>query len=377
MAKFSYAELQSLVATAVTEAKISNASFSATYNNIVGLLDKIGKIVTLDSNLAIDKLARFDGEYLSFGKTIEEWQQDLILPEDYDSTGAHALSPHDPTYRPNFYSYSVGKKVIKSTIRNNDIERAVHFVEQFNEIVAMQYKRITDSMAQYRYGVKREMLGRWINMAISAMTTTGSNAWNAGTARDEGTYVYYTDSGVTTFGIVVKAYKTTDNKTFAEAVAGGWVVVFDLVSELAQPSDDSTAEAFLQALKIQVEKAQDISDGASLNGNTLGAIDGLVLVCKQGILPVVDVKAFAGAFHEDRLNAGVEQIVVKDFGDSAPADVYAVLIDGRGMRLHNTYRATRENMNGDGDFLNIFLHTEDTAWVSRNAFIHVFMKPQA
>ena len=73
----------------------------------------------------------------------------------------------------------------------------------------------------------------------------------------------------------------------------------------------------------------------------------------------------------------MEQIVVKDFGDSAPADVYAVLIDGRGMRLHNTYRATRENMNGDGDFLNIFLHTEDTAWVSRNAFIHVFMKPQA
>ena len=55
--------------------------------------------------------------------------------------------------------------------------------------------------------------------------------------------------------------------------------------------------------------------------------------------------------------------------------VYAVIMDARAMRLHNTYRATRENINGDGDFLNLVEHTEDTAWISRNAGIHVFIEP--
>ena len=376
MAKLSLPELKAYVATVVTEAKVSNASFSVTRDNIVGLVDKIGKIITLDTNLAIDKLAIFDGEYLSFGKTIEEWQADLIMVQSKDDDGANCLAPSVSTFRPAFYSYTLGKKIIKQTIRNNDIERAVHFVEQFNEIVAMQVKRLSDSMAQYRYACKRGMLGRFIGLALSCHNTTGNNAWNAGTARDEGTKVYYTDSGVTKFGIVVKAYKSTDNKTWAEAVAGGWVVEYDLLSELAQPSDTSTGEAFIKEVKRVVEKAQDVSEGNSINGNTLGAVDGLVLILRQGILPVLDVDTMAGAFHLDKVGIPAEAIVVKDFGE-ASSDVYAVLMDRRAMRLHNTYRATRENLNGEGDFLNLFEHTEDTAWVSRNAFIHVFEKPQA
>ena len=66
-----------------------------------------------------------------------------------------------------------------------------------------------------------------------------------------------------------------------------------------------------------------------------------------------------------------EVIVVKDFG-SENDGVYAMLVDRRGMRLHNTYNATRENLNGDGDFLNVFRHTEDTAYISRNVFVKFY-----
>ena len=114
MAKLSYEELKSVVATFVDEQKIAVDTFTATRDNTVGLLDKIGKIFTIDTSY-IDKLSMFEGEELSFGKTIEEWQEDLILPADYDSTGANALAPSDPTYRPVDYSYSIGKKVIKTT----------------------------------------------------------------------------------------------------------------------------------------------------------------------------------------------------------------------------------------------------------------------
>lgn len=76
--KLSIAELEAKVASIVTAAKVSLASFSVTRDNVVGLVDKIGKIVTLDTVFSIDKLSMFDGEYLSYGKTIEDWYQDLI-----------------------------------------------------------------------------------------------------------------------------------------------------------------------------------------------------------------------------------------------------------------------------------------------------------
>ena len=70
MAKLSIALLKSVVASYVTSNKISVDSFSATRDNSVGLLDTLGKSYTLWQNYG-DKLDIFDGEDLSFGKTIE------------------------------------------------------------------------------------------------------------------------------------------------------------------------------------------------------------------------------------------------------------------------------------------------------------------
>ena len=370
MAKLSLEGLKTYVANVVTAAKVSNGTFSVTRNNVVELVDKIGKIVTLDTAYQIDKLARFDGEYLSFGKTIEEWQADLIMVQDYDASGSGALSPHVSTFRPNFYSYTLGKKVIKQTIRNNDLERAVHFIEQFNEIVSMMIKRMSDSMAAYRYDCKRAMLGRFIDL-VEACYSAGATTFVASTAYNVGTVL---KDGSTKWGIVVTAITVADAyANWAAAVASGKLIEYKLVSELAKPVDSSTGEAFIEEAKKVVEVAQDLSEGNSLNGNTLGAVEGLVLIVKQGILPNLDVNTLAGAFHENRLILP-ETIVLRDFGP-ANSKVYAVIMDSRAMRLHNTYRATRENLNGDGDFLNLFEHTEDTAWISRNAFIHIFVEP--
>ena len=369
MAKMSLAELKAYVSSIVTKAKISNDSFVATRDNVVGLLDKIGKIVTLDTEYQIDKLNMFDGEYLSFGKTIEEWQEDLILPANYDTSGSGALSPSDPTYRPVDYSYSVGRKVIKTTIRNNNIERAVHFMEQFVSIVAMQYKRIEDSMAQYRYGVKKEMLAKLIALCEDAdggSTTT----FAINTAYSVGDYVRDSNTP-TAYGIVVKAIANTNTHNWSQAVAAGEIIVMALFETLALPVDSSTGEAFIKAVKKALEVAQDVSEGHSLNGNTLGATSNLKLVVKQGVIPELEVETFAGAFHREDLAFPADIVVVNDFG-SANSKYYAVLLDARGMRLHNTYNATREQINADGDFLNVFRHTEDTAHVSRNTFIKVF-----
>ena len=367
----SFEELKDFVASIVTDSKLSNASFVETRNNSVGLLDKIGKIVTLDSVFTIDKLARFDGEYLSFGKTIEEWQEDLIMPVAYDSTGAGALSPHRPTYRPVFYSYTLGRYQIPTTIDNNDIERAVHFEEQFVSIIAMKTKRLEDSMAQYRYQVKREALGVLAGLCDDEMG--GQNATYAtSTAYAVNALLKYVDSdSVTHYGIVVKAIAASNTKTWPQVVADGNIVELDLVTELAIPVDTTTGEAFIKQVKADVEVANDSSEGHSLNGNCLGATESLVLIVKQGVIPALEVETYSGAFNRQDVAIPAELIVVKDFGNADP-DLYAILMDGRGMRLHNTYNATRENVNGEGDFLNLFRHTEDTCFLSRNTFVKCY-----
>ena len=63
--KLSFAQLKAVVSAYIDEQKISVDTFTATRDNSALLVDKIGKIFTLDTSF-IDKLAVFEGEELSF-----------------------------------------------------------------------------------------------------------------------------------------------------------------------------------------------------------------------------------------------------------------------------------------------------------------------
>lgn len=380
MAKLSIAQLTSVVHNYVASNKIAVDSFSETRDNSVGLLDTLGKIYTLWQNYG-DKLVLFDGEDLSFGKTIEEWAQDLILPENFDPSGATTLAPHESTYRPVSFSYTLGKKTIPQTIRNNDIERAVHNIGQFEDIIAGKTKALYDSETMFRYAIKREALGVLMARCDYQMDATNADVTLANTsasisgAHDVNELFAITGSGMY---ILVKPIASGAGLTGATAISGGYLIKLDLVTEIAQPSSDVTGEAFIEQVLKDVEVASDYSEGHSLNGNTLGGNPeaGLVLVVKQGVMPSLKVQTLAGAFNKEELAMPAEIVVIPSFGD-ADADLWAVLCDRRIMRCHNTYRAVRENMNGQGDFLNMFYHSENTVHVSRNCFVKVYKKPQA
>ena len=376
MAKLSKAELKSVVALYVASNKVGVESFSETRDNTVGLLDVLGKIYTNWQNYE-DKLGLFDGEDLSFGKTIEEWAQDLILPEDFDASGSGALAPHVSTYRPVEFSYTLGRKTIPQTIRNDDIERAVHNIGQFEDIIAGKTKAMYDSETMLRYAIKRQALGVLIGRCDAAMDSSNADV----TLATEGTsissdvdvneLVYVT--ATTKMYVAVKPIASSAGLTGTTAIAGGYLIEYKLITEIDIPVDDQTGEAFIQQVLEDVEVASDFSEGHSLNGNTLGGNPeaGLVLVIKQGVMPALKVQTLAGAFHREELALPAEVVVVPDFGN-ADADYYAILVDRRIMRLHNTYRAVRENLNGQGDFLNMFYHTENTAHISRNCFVKVY-----
>lgn len=352
--------------------KIANSgTFTPSYNNIAGLLDKIAKTYTLDGNFS-DPLPELDGEDLEYAKNLEEYFENLSMPYDYDSTGAGTLNRHDGTFMPNAYSYPQGKKTFAVTKPYDDLEAAFHDEKGFADIIAVLIKRLYDSYNVWKFNVKKQLLGEYATAADSVMDSGNATAWAVATAFTVGTVLYASGIGI---GIVVRAIGATDfasGDTLSDAVESGQVVLLNLESNLAVPTDEATGEAFIQDVKSVMENAQFPSEGNSLNGNTVGVPEaGLKLYIKKGVMPVLEVQTLAGAFHKEDLALNVEVKIVDDFG-SADEDIYAILVDPRGVKCHSAYRSVKDQLNAEGDFINYFMHVRYTLAYSRNTFLHVW-----
>lgn len=368
MAVYTKEALKAIVASYIVSNKIATDTFTATRENSAGLLDKVGLQFSYNTSFK-DKLAMFERGRLELGKTIEEWQKDLILPVDKDENGSNTLAPHVGTYRPVSYSFPLTKKVFPDTARFNDLERGVNNTEVLASIVADRALKYYSSMTSYRYAVKRQMLADLIAKAESAMAPTKTFAVSTAYAINE----YVKDSnGVP--AVVFKAIKNTNTKSFADLVADGTLVKIDLVTEIAKPVDTSTGEAFIEQVQADVEIANDESQGHSLNGNALGASDGLVLIHTQGLTPKINVQTLAGAINPNKLAYGVEEATITDFGNNSTG-VYAILCDKRLLGLWDDYMATRTQENAEGDFINYFTHSQLTAHISRNVYFKIYKVP--
>lgn len=372
--KATYEQIKQIANTWVAQNKISNPNFTITRENTVGLLDKIGKILTIEG-VFIDRLGALDGEYLSFGKTIEEYAAMLVQPEDY-SKESSLLENIDVGYLPPYYSYTLGRKKFRTQRFYNDMERAFHNEGEFGEWVALVLKKLYDSVAAFRYSAKKQLLGRLANDVESYETTDGGESQQFLSANDysvgDGVYVESVD--VTTFGIVIKEYSADDATDWDDAVAKGFISPLNLLSTIAKPTDTATGEAFVKEVKQKVLDASFISQGNSLNGNSIGATEGLLLIVDKSVLPTIEVDVQAGAFHEDKVALPAEIIPVDGFGDAT--GVYAMLIDRRGVKLHDTYRAVRDFVDADNDSIKYIYHLECTAFYSRNTFVHVWKQPE-
>lgn len=305
-------------AKAYVDASKQAGTWTASTKNLLGAIDKIGKMVTLDGTYG-DKLPELEGDKLPLGRTIEEWFIDLTLPENFvdpadtsfDAT--NALKPHFPSTESCYYSYTLGRKKIATSQPFDNVERACLNSEDAANMTAKILERLEQSYQTSRYAAKRQLLG---NMATKAVT------------------------------------------------AG-------CVETLAKPADTETGEAFIKSLKNAVETASDINEGNTLGGVTAGASPSLTLYIKQGIMSSVEVDTLAGAFHDERLAIPATVKVIKDFG-SADNKIYAILVDPRGVKLHNSYMAVRDQVNADGDFINFFKHFEDTGFISKSTFVKVY-----
>ena len=311
MAKLTIDGLKTFCQTYVASAKQAGVWADST-ENLLGLIDKVGMQITLDGSFQ-DKLPELDGNDLPLGKTIEEWFIDLTLPQEYDENGANTMAPHYPSVEDAAYSYTLGRKTIATTQPFDNVERAAISAESASNMIAKIMERLTNSATLYRYAVKKQLLGNFATKAVAA---------NRGQV-------------------------------------------------LAIPVNTETSEAFIKQVKQDVEEASFASENTSLGKALIGAAPELTLYVKKGVMPVVEVEALAGTFHAENLAIPATVKVVDDFG-KADSNIYAMLIDPRGVKLHRGYHAVREQLNGEGDFINFYDHSEYSAFCSKHTFVKVY-----
>ena len=321
MAKMTIAALQTAMNTYVAAAK-QQAAWTASTNNFTGLLDKIGKTVTLDG-LYNDKLPELEGTELPLGKTIEEYFVDLTLPEAFSTLaaeGAKDVVPALPSVEAVVYNYTLGRQKIKTTEPYDNIERAAMNEEVAANALTKISEKLQNSYDITRFAAKKQLLGNAITKCVAGKTNA------------------------------------------------------DVYKAIAKPIDTETAEAFITQVKKDVEDASFAHEGG-LAKALIGASPELILFVKKGVMPEIAVKAMAGAFHNEELAIPATIKIVDDFGTytgTSGKEVFALLADPRGIKLHNSYNATRTSMNADGDFMNIVRHFEDTGFISKYTYMKVY-----
>jgi len=317
MAKMTISALQSAMQSYVAAAKQAGA-WSASNANFVGLLDKIGKQVTIDGSFN-DKLPELDGDELPLGKTIEEWFIDLTLPTAYSdiaTEGAKDEQPALPSVEDVAYCYTLGRQKVKTTLPYDNFERGMISAEGAANMAAKILERLQNSYDLTKFAIKKQLLGNAIDKAVTA----------------------------------------------------------GAVQTLAVPVDTATGEGAVKQLKSDIEAAQFAHMGDCLAGANclIGASPELVLYVKKGVMPSLEVDTFAGAFNREDLAVPARIKVVDDFGTPTNSSVWAILVDPRGIKLHNGYNAIRSRENADGDFINYVRHFEFTGFISKYAYIKVY-----
>ena len=314
MAKMTINGLVALAKSYVAAAKQAG-TWNATTDNLYTAVDKIGKMVMLDGQF-IDKLPELDGDELPLGKTIEEYFIDLTLPEAYtdiNTEGAKNEVPALPSVEECAYNYTLGREKIKTTVPYDNVERAALNQNDAANMIAKILERLGNSYEMFKFQAKKQLLGNAADKAVAA----------------------------------------------------------NLVSTIAVPTDTTTGEAFIKAIKEEVEAASFAHEGG-LNGALIGAAPELVLYIKKGVMPSIEVDTMAGAFNEARLAIPARVKVVDDFGTMTNTNVFALLVDPRGIKLHRGYHAIRTATNADGDFVNYVDHSEHTGFISKNVYIKAF-----
>lgn len=318
MAKMTLSELSKFTASYVTAAKQAGA-WKVTTDNYLGLVDKIGKQITITGSFE-DDLPELNGDDLPYGRTIEEYMINLIMPVNKDDgvSEDEVWDTYKPTVQEACYSYTLGKKKIAVVEDYNDVERAALGATEASDFTSSLFEKFETSYTNARLDVKERLLGNAIEKLPSGCVET-----------------------------------------------------------LVSPTDTESGSNFLLSVKKALEIAKKRNEGNCVSGTLIGGAKDLILAVKQGIMPEVEINTLMGAIHDEygKFGVDVKLKIVDSFGtdtEGNEVNAYAFLFDARGIKLHNSYNAVRSQASANKDKVLFVRHYEDTGFISKYTYMHAW-----
>jgi len=188
---------------------------------------------------------------------------------------------------------------------------------EYSQLISYIAKRQYDSEALYRYALKRQLLGRFI-----------------------------------------------------EKLSGS-----PKVETMVKPTDTASAEAWIKDVKEEITKMREfVTEDYNIYGVPARSPQLTLYIAGADTIPTLDVDALAGAFNEGRVQVPVEIKQLEDFGTlTTNKNAWAFLVDTRGVGLHPHNINVTESRNAQGEFRNFYLHSSYTAFISKatNAKVYV------
>ena len=341
MAAPSLTDIKTLVNAVLDATKISrDTPYVPDTDDITGLVIKIGKQFMLSSNFETD-LPELEGDRLEFGSTIEEYYVKLAaiaafkptpgtLHEKVDVNNnatdvweSDIGKPSRPDFADVVYSYELAKYQAAQTVDYNKIEHAMIGQNEFSKLIADITKSLYDTIAIYKYMIKKQLLGR----AIDLIGAEGSGN--------------------------------------AQRV------------KIAAPSNTSTGEAFVKSVKSYVNKFTKIHDTYNLlKVPVKSQLEDIVLYILEGYEEVIDVGVLAGAFNVGKVSIPVTVKTVEDFGTLAVnTTAYALLVDTRGVKVHTLHETASQEDVGRSEFITYFLNYQPVCHISKAVNMVCFVPP--
>jgi len=366
------------------------ADYTYTIEQTSNLLNKIGEMLTITTPI-VDTMPELEGNTLDRGQIIEEYFGDLQPAQAFDENASDDLAPHRLHFKKAYYSYPLARKVIPITIDNKKYDPTALTQEDLIKITSMILTKAYESKAVYRNAVKMQLVSEsalLLDAKIAYYDTR--SVYNAGDFINENHVIGKEDIATDAYRAVTRSTRAlvagdidTDAHWSAfinEQIEAGTFVEYQVGTKIAKPVDESTSKAFMLELNKVLEKTRRDSEGNSLSGATLGALNknDLMLYVADGIIPTIDVyKSSLPTASLIDFNTNVKPIgkyaevkLNSDYFEGLTS--YAILVDTRGLKLKSYYNAMRQSQNGKADFTNVYQHWGDTAFLSANTFIHIF-----
>lgn len=316
------ADLSTFVGSYVTAANSGNTTYTATKEDVTGMVDKIGSQFTIKGTFE-DHLEFMNGNDLPLGRTVEEYFRAIAAASTWQGAateGANVLVPEYIPFEKCAYSTPLDRIKFKATRDGSQLEAACISAEVLGNLVADLNGEIVDQKNLYKFNIKKAALK---NLVTKMETASKAN----------------------------------------------------LESTVIVDTEDGLAD-FITAIRKKVKDLKFANENNNLGQCLIGALpDGIkpVLVIRKGLLDDIEAKVKAGAFHDEVFNLSsicqVEE--VDDFAGNTK--IQAVLMDPRTIKIRPYVEKQSTYYNDDGDFISTVGHYGVTVVTSLYTGVHAFV----